>query len=262
MPDITVPTTDQDLQGYLAVPPGAGSWPGVVVLPEAFGLNDDIRRITDRFAAEGYVAFAPALYSLRCVRRAMAEVMTFRPGPVAAGVEAARSWLAARDDCSGGVGVAGFCLGGGFALLAAPTYEFAAASANYGAVPKDPLDALRGSCPVVASYGGRDRPFRSHAERLRTTLEALDIPHDFKIYPDAGHSFLNQQKLPTPAKKIIHRLGFGHEPESAADAWRRILAFFTEHLRARPDGSGPRSADDEAGHERRDQQADQQDAGP
>jgi carboxymethylenebutenolidase len=264
VPDITIPTRhhddstgDREIAGYLAAPPGGRRSPGVVVLPEAFGLNDDIRRITDRFAAEGYVAFAPALYSLRCVRRAMAEVISSRPGSVSAGVEAARGWLADRDDCTGQVGVAGFCLGGGFALLAAPAYDFAAASANYGSVPKDALEVLRGSCPVVASYGGRDRPFRSHAERLRTALETLDIPHDMKTYPDAGHSFINQQKLPAPLRTIAHRVGFGHEPDSAADAWRRILAFFAVHLGSGPDRSGSGPADDESRDERRDQQADQ-----
>ena len=269
MPDITVraTATDQDLHAYIAVPPGAGRWPGVVVLPEAFGLNDDIRRVADRFAAEGYVALAPAVYSLRCVRRAMAEVTSFRPGPVSAATEGCRSWLAAREDCTGRVGVAGFCLGGGFALLAAPRYDFAAASINYGSVPKDALQALRGSCPVVASYGRRDRPFRSHAERLRMALEALDIPHDFTSYPNAGHSFLNQQGLPAPVRTLTRRLGFGHEPESAADAWRRIFAFFAEHLNSEHRNTGrepsrTRPGDDQARDDRRDQQTDQEDTEP
>ncbi|HZC26009.1 MAG TPA: dienelactone hydrolase family protein, partial [Actinopolymorphaceae bacterium] len=222
------------LDGYLATPAGEGPWPGVVIVPEAFGLNDDIRRIADRFAAEGYLTFAPALYSLRCVRRAMAEVVSARPGPISARIDACRVWLAGRDDCTGRTGVIGLCLGGGFALLAAPRGDFDVASVNYGSVPKDANAVLAGSCPIVASYGVRDRPLRAHAARLRTALDELQIPHDMKDYPDAGHSFLSQQKLPAPALTVLHRLGFGNEPDAAADAWQRIFAFFDTHLRQAP----------------------------
>ncbi len=271
MPDITATmTVDEHLDGYLALPTGAGPWPGVVVLPEAFGLNDDIRRVADRFAGEGYVAFAPALYSLRCVRRAFAELSSGEPGPVGARIEASRAWLAGRDDSTGRVGVAGFCLGGGFALLSAPRYDFDAAAVNYGSVPADARTVLRGSCPIVASYGGRDRAFRPHVARLRDALEANATPHDLEVYPGAGHSFLNEQRLPGPASSVLHKLGFGHDPEAAADAWRRIFAFFADHLAGPPTspaggaagtspagGSTPAARDGEVGDNRHDEEADQ-----
>ncbi|HEY8457947.1 MAG TPA: dienelactone hydrolase family protein [Actinopolymorphaceae bacterium] len=233
MPDITATTTvEEALTGYLATPSGEGPWPGVIILPEAFGLTGDIRRIADRFAEANYVAFAPALYSMRCVRRAFREIRSPTAGPVSARIEASRAWLARREECTGRVGIIGFCLGGSFALLAAPRYDFAAASVNYGQVPPNAGELLRGSCPIVASYGGRDRPLRGHARRLREALESLQIPHDVKEYPNAGHSFLNGQKLPPQALVVIHRIGFGYEPEAAADAWRRIFAFFDKHVRA------------------------------
>lgn len=262
MPDISVTATiDESIGGYLATPPGAGPWPGVVVLPEAFGLTDDIRGIADRFAAEGYLAFAPALYSLRCVRRAFSEVTSGRRGPVGARIDASRSWLAARADCSGRVGVIGFCLGGGFALLAAPRDVFDAAAVNYGAVPENAAEVLRGSCPVVASYGGKDRALRGHARRLDEALESLEVPHDVREYPSAGHSFLNHLKLPGPALSVVERLGLGYEPEAAEDAWERILAFFATYLRPRPAPSAPATGE-EPGDDGDDQQTDQQDTQP
>ncbi|MCA1844486.1 MAG: dienelactone hydrolase family protein, partial [Actinobacteria bacterium] len=109
------------LQGYLSVPDGAGPCPGVVVLHEAFGLTDDIRSITDRFAAAGYAALAPDLYSwgptFRCLVATFNDLIR-REGEAHERVDGAGRWLAAQPSCTGRVGVVGFCGGGGFALLA------------------------------------------------------------------------------------------------------------------------------------------------
>jgi len=167
MPDVSFPVSPPraagPAAGYLAVPPaaaGPGPWPGVVVIHEVLGLNDDIRRKADSFAAHGYLALAPDLFDgkpwIRCVRSAIQQVRA-QAGPAFALLDGARAFLAARPDCTGRTGVVGFCLGGGFALLCAPRDGFAAASSNYGDVPKDAAAALAGACPIVGSYGGRDR---------------------------------------------------------------------------------------------------------
>jgi carboxymethylenebutenolidase len=231
--EIRFPTPRGDLTGYLATPETSGRSPGVVVLHESFGLNDDIRAWADRFAAEGYVALAPDLFSwgpkVRCV---VAAIRSLRSGQGRAfdDIEAARAHVAAREDCTGQIGVAGFCMGGGFALLMAPR-GFAAAADNYGEVPRDAESALRGACPIVASYGGRDWMRRGRGDRLERALERLGAEHDVRVYPEASHSFLNRH---TGREALISRvLGIGHHGPSADDAWRRILSFFDRHVAAR-----------------------------
>jgi carboxymethylenebutenolidase len=115
-------TTAPELDGYLAVPPvGEGPWPGVVVVHEVFGLKDDTRQQADRLAAAGYLVVAPNLFSaggaIRCLRTTFRALMRAE-GPAFGDLEAARSWPAGRPDCTGEVGITGFCMGGGFALLA------------------------------------------------------------------------------------------------------------------------------------------------
>jgi carboxymethylenebutenolidase len=230
MPAVTLPG---EVKAHLATPPvGAGPWPGVVVLHESFGLNDDIRQQADRLAAAGYLAAAPDLFSdggrLRCLRATFRAVMSGR-GKAFDDIEAARSWLAGHDDCTGRVGVIGFCLGGGFALLTAAR-GFAASAPNYAHLPKDLDGALDGACPVVASYGGRDKTLRGTAAKLEAGLERAGVEHDVREYPEAGHSFLNRHDL-GPGGAILRVAGIGYHEPSAEHAWGRILRFFEAHLR-------------------------------
>jgi carboxymethylenebutenolidase len=231
VPDLTYPAASApELKAYVAVPAGEGPWPGVVVIQDALGLGDDIKQQADRLAAAGYVAFAPDLYSgrgLKCVVATLSASRTGR-GPAYQDIEAARRWLEAREDCTGKIGIIGFCMGGGFALLSAPQFPFAAASVNYGEVPKD-VAKLAGACPVVASYGKKDVTLRGRAARLERALTDHGVAHDVKEYPDAGHSFMNRITL-GPATPLVHIAGFGYDDDASEDSWRRLLAFFAEHL--------------------------------
>jgi carboxymethylenebutenolidase len=235
MPDISYPVAGGPGRGYLAVPSpesaAPGPWPGVVVIHEAFGLNADIRQKADQLAARGYLALAPDLYGgrywIRCVLAAFRQLQA-RSGPAFAALEAARGTLAARDDCTGKTGVIGFCMGGAFALLCAPRDGFAAASVNYGLVPKDAASVLRGACPIVASYGARDVGFTAMPERLRRTLIALETPHDVKVYPGSGHRFMTEASGVGAVAARFARMSY-HEAD-AHDAWQRIYAFFGAHL--------------------------------
>ena len=242
MPDLSYPAASQELRAYLALPPrGDGPWPGVVVIQDVFGLTDDLREQADRLAAGGYLAVAPDLYSGRGLRCVMATMQASRAGqgPAYEDIEAARRWLVERDDCTSRVGIIGFCMGGGFALLSAPRYDFAAASVNYGEVPEDAVERLRGACPIVASYGGRDRTLRGRAPRLERALTDLGIPHDVKEYPDAGHGFLNRINVGPVLVHLMASAGLGYHHPSAEDAWRRIFTFFDRYLgEVAGDGTG------------------------
>jgi len=234
VPDTTyVAGGGRELRAYLARPRGQGPWPGVVVIHEVMGLNDDIREQADRLATAGYLAFAPDLYSGRGIRCVVATMSASRSGkgPAYEDIDAARRWLASRDDCTGQIGIIGFCMGGGFALLSAPRYEFAAASVNYGEVPDDAVERLRGACPIVGSYGGRDLTLRGRAQRLERALTELSVPHDVKEYPDAGHSFMNRINAGPVLGTAVSMARFNYHHPSAEDAWRRILDFFEVYLR-------------------------------
>jgi carboxymethylenebutenolidase len=228
-----VPNGSERLQGYVARPSSSGPWPGVVVIHEGWGLDDVIRRQADRLAAAGYLALAPDLFSdggvLRCVVATMHSMITAKGKPFA-DIEACRSWLLDQGDCTGKTGVIGFCMGGGFALAVADI-GFDVASVNYGILPRDIDGALRQACPIVASYGAKDFGGSRAVRRLDETLTKFGVEHDVKLYPKAGHSFLNDAPngplLVRPFLKIVH---MGPEPESAADAWRRIEEFFAKHL--------------------------------
>jgi carboxymethylenebutenolidase len=147
-------------------------------------------------------------------------------------VETARRYLAERPEVDAHrLAVIGFCMGGGFALLVGARGGVKASSVNYGAVPKS-KDALEGVCPVVASYGGKDRLFLKQAERLNDHLEALGVPHDYKLYENVGHSFMSYDNAPAWMTKLPSPMHVGYSEAEAEDAWTRILAFFAEHVRA------------------------------
>ena len=228
----------EGLRGALSRPSGDGVFPGVVVIHEAFGDQPEIREVCDRFAEHGYVALMPDLFKdgplAICLARAMKEVKSGTPGRVHGYIDAARRWLAEQQYIDAErVGVIGFCMGGAFALayVGGGVPGVRAASVNYAEAPKDAA-SLRGACPIVSSYGGRDKMVgRRHAERLSSHLEALGIENDVKVYDDAGHSFMTRGHHPI-AKLAYLPLRLGYVEDAADDAWRRVFDFFDARLKA------------------------------
>ena len=229
---------DTHLDGRLAVlvrPAAPGPWPAVVMIHEAWGLDDVLRRQADRLASAGFLVLAPDLYGdgprLRCM------ISTFKAFKARTGlpfdvIQRCREHLLEDRRGNGKVGVIGFCLGGGFALLVSSD-GFDASAVNYGMVPPDVDEVLRGSCPMVASYGGKDKSLVEEVPRLRAALESNDVPYDLEVYPTAGHSFLNDvPNAPLPLRPLMRLAHAGPEPVAAADAWRRIEDFFGTHLAA------------------------------
>jgi carboxymethylenebutenolidase len=205
-------------------------------------MTHDLRNQADWLAGEGYLAAAPDLFRGRHWAMCMVSVMRqvgVGNGPVFDDIDAARSWLAAQGECTGAVGVLGCCIGGGLALMVAPRGWFGASSVNYGGARNQAYTAgsLRGACPVVGSFGGKDKTLPGAAARLESALTSLGVDHDVKEYPDAGHAFLNDYEATgdhVPAFfRVVAKLtpGMGYHEGSARDARARIVAFFDAHLK-------------------------------
>ena len=208
--------------GFLAVPDGAGPNPAVVVIHEAYGLNDHIKGIAQRFAGAGYVALGVDLFADRiravCMARYMAGLLT---GSVnRSGIDdlkSALTFMARLDEVDAQrMGAIGFCMGGGFAVAWACTDSRLKAIAPFYATNPRPLEVTKRLCPVVGSYPEKD--FTAGAgRRLEEALARNGIAHDIKVYPNARHSFFNET-------------GRTYDKEAADDSWSRVLKFFGEQL--------------------------------
>lgn len=217
------------IDALLSLPEGRGPWPGVVVIHDAIGYQADKESINDHIAAAGYLALTPNLYArggrARCITRVFRELLTQR-GRALDDILAARDHLLSMTQCTGEVGIAGFCMGGQFALIMSPK-GFAASAPFYGTpLPRHLSETLNGACPIVASFGSRDPLGMGAPNRLRRVVELKNIPHDIKVYPHAGHSFANK----LPGQLLLRVAGFGYHEAATADAWARVFAFFGEHL--------------------------------
>jgi carboxymethylenebutenolidase len=233
--DITFPIdSGRPMRAAYAAPSDSQKHPGVIVIHEIFGLNDDIRRITGMVADLGYAALAPDLYDhegnrLICIARTL---LTLNRGEGTAfkDLDSARKFLQQQPSVDPArIGVIGFCMGGGFALMYAARAPLGVAATFYGDVPKS-SDQLRGVCPVLGGYGGQDRLFAAQGRRLETLLTERGIDHDVKIYEDAGHSFMSRNSGFLPWLGKVGPMKATYDPEAAEDSWKRIKEFFGRHL--------------------------------
>jgi len=226
----------QSHEAALSIPStGSAPFPGVVVIHDIYGFTADLKRHCQRFADAGYVAIAPDLYQgghPGCVVKTLTS-MTTGKGFAYEVIEASRKALAARDDVDASrIAVAGFCMGGGFALLAAADHCYAVAAPFYGAVPHK-ASRLEGLCPTIAQFGAKDTVFLPHAKRLARHLEELGIEHEVHIYEEVGHSFMNQlEGRLAPLGRYTPIRAF-YDPDTEAKAWSALLDFFARHIGTR-----------------------------
>jgi carboxymethylenebutenolidase len=222
--NVSFPSNGAEAHGYLARPP-SGRGPGVVVIQEWWGLTSHIADLTDRFAAEGFVALAPDLYGGSTTHDAdeAGEMMQkLPPDRAARDLSGAVDYLLGRDDVEGDqVGVVGFCMGGALVLtLAAQEGRRVAAAVPFYPVGSLPADYAGLQAAVMAHFGESDAFLPvSQATELSALIKAgTGQEPEIHTYP-AGHAFLNDENL----------LGT-YDPEQAQVAWDRTVAFLRSHL--------------------------------
>lgn len=228
--EVSLPRAER-LGAYLALPEGepGNEHPGVVVVHEIFGLNENIRRVADRLAAEGYAALAVDLFA---GRRRVVSAVRFINGLLtnSLGHEGIRDLKASLGYLADlpqvdeeRLGAVGFSLGGSFVTAWACTDDRLGAVASFYGMNPRPLEAVQSSCPLVGSYPEKDFT-ASQAQKLQRELENCGIPHDIKIYTGARHSFFDENR---------HRV---YDSAASEDSWRRTLEFFGRHIgRSVPD---------------------------
>ncbi|MFY9614627.1 MAG: dienelactone hydrolase family protein [Candidatus Dormiibacterota bacterium] len=221
---VTYPADGGPLTGLLALPEEGGPFPAVVVIHEAYGLNDNIKEITRRFAGEGYVALGVDLFSNGptwvCMARFFSGVVfNSLDHSGIKGLKASLDFLARLPKVDGKrVGAVGYCLGGSFAVAWACTDNRLRAIAPYYAQNPRPLKAVERACPVVGSYPTGDPITSGDGHKLDARLDQYGIDHDIKHYPGAKHGFFND----TSTK---------YNEAAAKDSWERVRAFFEEHVK-------------------------------
>ncbi|MFD8087502.1 dienelactone hydrolase family protein [Kitasatospora sp. NPDC059722] len=223
--NLTFPSNGRTAHGYLASPP-QGVGPGLVLVQEWWGLTTHVATMADRFAAEGFTVLAPDLYGGATTHDGAEAARLKRELPVEHAVTdlaGAVDHLLALDGVVGdAVGVVGFCMGGGFALLlAARAGDKVAAAVPFYGLPPDPDFDYRGlTAHVLGHFGEHDRsiPMSAVDEAATRIGEATDIRPEIHFYP-AGHAFMNDE----------NPLGT-YDALQARTAWRRTLSFLRGHL--------------------------------
>lgn len=234
--EVSVQTGSESMPCHLARPAAGGPYPGLVVVMEAFGLNGHIRKVTERFAAEGFAAIAPNLYFRQPnnvvgyddLPGALRLMGTLRDEQVVTDMTAAIDHLKSLKEVKASFGTVGFCMGGRIAFMTACRNSAVKATAPFygGGLgrpgpggDKSPLDYVSGlNAPVLAFFGGRD-PFipLTEVDKFRDALKAAGKPAEVVFYNDAEHGFMCDERA-------------SHHPLHAREAWTRTVTFFKQHL--------------------------------
>ena len=218
----------QDVNAYLAEPAGGKSGPGVVVIQEWWGLNDQIKGVADRLAGKGYRALVPDLYrgKLALGANEAEHLMKDLNFGDAAGQDVRGAVQHLKASGSAKVGVTGFCMGGALTLLSSVFVpEVDAAVAWYGYPPLDYIDASKIKAPLMGHWATDDVPFPiANVAVLEQKLQAAQVNFEFHRY-QAKHAFANEEADSKGLAMIKY------DADAAALAWSRTESFFAKHLR-------------------------------
>lgn len=236
---VQIPNGALQIDGYLAQPAAEGSYPGVVVIQEIFGVNEHIRDVTERLAKEGYVAIAPAIYQRQApgfeagysaddVRMGRVYKEQTKADELLSDISAAIAFLHdPAGAASGGVGCIGFCFGGHVAYLAATLPNVKATASFYGAgitnwIPGGGEPTLSRTKEIqgtmYAFFGMEDASIPpEQVDQIEAELEARSVPHRVFRYDGAEHGFFCDRRA-------------SYNPTAAADAWERVKALFHTEL--------------------------------
>lgn len=209
-----------ELMGYWAYQSGAGPRPAIIVIQEWWGLNEHIKDVARRFAAEGYVALAPDLYDGVVTTEpdeARKQAMALGTQEAVAEIQAAIDYLKGQEFANGRFGIVGFCMGGGLVLqTAANSPNIHAAVPFYGS-PLSPSEAAQVTAPVLSFLGSRDGISASDYEAMHAALTEAGITNKFQLYEGAQHAFFNDTRA-------------SYDEAAAIDAWQQTLEWFEAHL--------------------------------
>jgi len=217
---------------YVSVPDGTGPFPAVVVIQHAGGVDDFVRRMSDRFAAASFVAIAPDLYHREEPNSGddpLTRMGRLRDVTIVADVNAAIEHAKGLPEAQAGrIGITGYCMGGRVTyLMAAKNADLKAAVVCWGGNIMVPWGegsapfALSNSidCPILGLFGEDDpNPNPADVAKLDTELTRLGKTHEFHSYAGAGHAFMNEGRP-------------SYRAEATADAWTKCVAWFDRYLR-------------------------------
>lgn len=215
------------VRGYLARPTNAGNraLPGIVVIHEWWGLNDNVRMMTRRLAGEGYQALAVDMYGGQSAQtpeqaRALTQSVSQNPAAAVQNLRGAATYLRQRRNAPK-IATLGWCFGGAWSLQAALNMpeQVDAAVVYYGRVETDRAQLARLDAPLLGLFGAEDQGIPvAGVRQMEATLKGLGKNVEIQVYPGAKHAFANPS-------------GQAYEAVSAGDAWRRTTTFLARHLR-------------------------------
>ena len=217
-----------NVAGYLAQPAQGGAAPGIVVIQEWWGLNDQIKGVADKLAGAGYRAVVPDLYRGKVALEAneAEHLMTHLDFGDAAGQDVRGAVQHLKASGSGKVGVTGFCMGGALTLLSAVHVpEADACVVWYGYPPLEYVDASKIRAPLLGHWATDDTAFAiAGVDALEKKLRGANVPFEFHRYK-AKHAFANE----TADSKNLPFLKY--DPAAAELAWRRTMDFLAGNLK-------------------------------